>query len=209
MRNLYRLLCSVFFASILVAQDLPVAGNPDRLGFEPDLTLTGPPNNEPDAAAAATAAGPPAPTADLTKLQASLERAKRTAASFERLFKAGAAAKIEAERSAMKVIVITKDIAVAKAALAKTDLEQLKAKAESGDGAAAALKAAEEAVTAAEADAQRELATCAKAQLEAAQLNLFRWQKLLTVGAARKVDVTRAQEQLAALQRSQTQAPTP
>jgi hypothetical protein len=140
----------------------------------------------------------------VAKLEASLARAKRNTASLERLFKVGGVAKVEVERSALKEIVLKKDIALARLRIAQTEVEEIraKAKAEPGESTAAALKAAEEAAETANTVAKEETAVCRKAQLDAAELNLYRWRRLLAVGAARKVDVSRAQEQLAALQQA-------
>ena len=51
--------------------------------------------------------------------------------------------------------------------------------------------------------AQAAAANLAKAELDAAILNLQRQQKLLALGSARKSDVTRAEEKLAALKNGQ------
>jgi hypothetical protein len=121
-------------------------------------------------------------------IESDLERARKRAASAERLFRAGIIAKVEAEQRALRVVQLG-------ATLAEARLDEArKVVAETGkpvsDGEIA--KLAEEARIARE--------QCHRAELEAALRNLQRQKKLLALGSARKSDVNRAEEKLAELQ---------
>ena len=136
---------------------------------------------------------------DLAKLESDLAKAKKSAASGERLYRAGIIAKVESEERAMKVVRLEARLAAARLELAKHKLDEQKtqnrvveieAQLRAGeDQVAAAARAAEEAAT-----EQR------RAELDAALRNLERQQKLLALGSGRKADVSRAQKKLAELQ---------
>src|SRR3954468_10866711 len=127
-----RLLLPVFLASVASAQNLP-APAPKPLEFEPQLILTDP--NAPPAGGVTT---------DLEKLENGLQRAKRNAVADEALFKRGILAKVEAERSALKVVLLTSKLSDARLQAARTALENL------ADGSKEAKAAAEQAVQEAE-----------------------------------------------------------
>ena len=141
----------------------------------------------------------PAGEVDLAKLESDLAKAKKSAASGERLYRAGIIAKVESEERAMKVVRLEARLAAARLELAKQKLDEQKtqnrvveieAQLRAGeDQVAAATRAADEAAT-----EQR------RAELDAALRNLQRQQKLLALGSGRKADVSRAQKKLAELQ---------
>jgi hypothetical protein len=183
MRKLVRLF--LLFATLTAAaraQTLPApAAKP--LEFEPQLILTDP--NAPPAGGVTT---------DLAKLENGLQRAKRNAVVDEALFKRGILAKVEAERSVLKVVMLTSKLSDARLQAARTALENL------AEGSKEAKAAAEAAVREAEAAAKVDAEAWHKAQVGAAEVNLWRTQQLLSFGGATKAQVTRAKEQLAALQ---------
>jgi hypothetical protein len=116
-----------------------------------------------------------------------LARARKRAASADRLFRAGIIAKVEAEQRALRVVQL-------EAMLAEARLEEArKVAAETG-------KPESEIAGIAEA-ARVERERCHRAEIEAALRNLQRQKKLLALGSARKSDVNRAEEKLAELQR--------
>ena len=118
-----------------------------------------------------------------------LARARKRAASADRLFRAGIIAKVEAEQRVLRVVQL-------EAMLAEARLEEArKAAAETG-------KPGNESEIAGIAEAAR-IATerCHRAEIEAALRNLQRQKKLLALGSAHKSDVNRAEEKLAELQR--------
>jgi predicted pyridoxine 5'-phosphate oxidase superfamily flavin-nucleotide-binding protein len=182
MRKLTRLLLLSGLSATAVAQTLPApAAKP--LDFEPQLILTDP--NAPPAGGITT---------DLEKLENGLQRAKRNAVADEALFRRGILAKVEAERSVLKVVMLTSKLSEARVQAARAALEKL------ADGSKEAKAAAEQAVQEAEATAKADAEAWHKAQVGAAELNLWRTQQLLAWGGATKAQVARAKEQLAALQ---------
>ena len=131
---------------------------------------------------------------DLAKLESSLARAKKGAASGERLYRAGIISKVEAEERALKAVRL-------EAALAVAQLDETKRKAEEQRGAKPnESDAAATEVAAAEMLAQRATDERHRAELEMALRNLQRQQKLLALGSGRKADVNRAEKKLAELQ---------
>lgn len=137
-------------------------------------------------------------TVDLERLSKEVERAKRSAISAERLFRMGALAKVEAEQRALKAVRLQSDLENARLARIKTDA----AARDGGSKAEAAATAA--AVTDAELARAIEAAHAAakkreEAELAAAEANLTRQQKLLSLGSGRKADVARAERKLAEL----------
>ena len=120
-------------------------------------------------------------------IEEDLERARKRAASADRLFLAGIIAKVEAEQRVLRVVQL-------EAALAQARLEEArKAAAEKGKAESEIANIAEAARIATE--------RCHRAEIEAALRNLQRQKKLLALGSARKSDVNRAEQKLAELQR--------
>jgi hypothetical protein len=145
----------------------------------------------------------PTPSPDVSQLEKQLERANKSAASAERLYRAGVLAKVEAEQRALRVIRL-------QAELTKAQLAAIQKSTAANDGMVQTVQVQQASgqeskivlaqVTAA---AQAAAANLAKAELDAAILNLQRQQKLLALGSGRKSDVSRAEEKLAALKRGQ------
>ena len=183
---------------LLVAQEPP----PDAGSFEVEPPLLVQPDGRPTTPNESPVPGP-TPTRDLAQLEKQLERAKKSAASSERLWKAGVLAKVEAEQRTLRVVRLQAELAnaqlaeIQKSAPAEDTIVQTgRVQQASRDGLKAALA---QAIAA----AQIAAANLAKAELDAASLNLQRQQKLLALGSARKADVARAEEKLAALKRGQ------
>lgn len=135
---------------------------------------------------------------DPAHLEKELDRAKKRAASAERLRKIGALSKVEVEQRGLKVVRLESDLANARLSAAKEELASQQNRSP-GEISKAELAQAETSVARAIEAAQIAAANLARAELEAAEANLHRQQKLLVMGSARKSDVSRAEEKIAKL----------
>jgi hypothetical protein len=181
-----------FVAITLFAQE--PNKDPDSFDIEPPLLI---PNRESEQPAKDAPASPR--DVDLAKLEKEFERAKRNAAGAERLCRIGALSKLEAEQRVLRCVHLEFDLANARlicakeemlkkekqvtaGAIAKTDIAQTET------GLALAIEAAHAATS------KRE-----QAEIDAAEANVHRQEKLLALGSARKSDVQRAAQKLAEL----------
>ena len=174
---------ALFGILALIATVVNAQETDDSFEVEPPLL---PQNLKSDSAQEKSAA--PAPVLDVAKLEKDLERAQRSAASAERLYKMGALAKVEAESRALKVVRLQSDLESARLARAKEEAlaQQTQTNTTSTEGdLARAIQAAHAAA------AKRE-----QAEVQAAEINLFRQQKLLALGSGSKANVRRAEEKL-------------
>ena len=197
MRRLFIVIAaSALIACAHAADQLPQKHADEPMDFEPGLL----PNLD----------HAPAPIDSVSKLEAALERAKKGAASGERMFRAGIIAKVEAEKRVLKVVRLTADLAAARLEEAKSALADKRAEFDAGklsqeqlDAAQASVDAAFEASTAA-ADAWK------RAELAAAELNLSRQRQLLAAGIGNKSLVQRAVSEIAGLRsKAATKPPKP
>ena len=140
------------------------------------------------------------PAADPERIAASLEKARKNAASGERLYKSGIIAKVDAENRVLKVIRLEAELAAARLEFAKQTVAAQQVRFEAGEILEAELEAAKSAEGEAMKEAETAEAKKSQAELEAAELNLRRQQKLLAMGSGRKAEVNRAQEKVSALQ---------
>ena len=140
-----------------------------------------------------------APDSDVARLEKQFERAKRNAASAERLSKIGVLSKMEVEQRFLRVVRCDSDLANARLATAKEEVTAQESQVATGESTKDELEAAKSALAqlteAAELAAQKR----ERAELDFAEANLHRQEKLLRLGSARKSDVNRAQEKLAEL----------
>lgn len=176
----------------LMATTLSAQQPDDSFEVEPAIL----PQNLPNESSPSTSATP-APTLDLAKLEKDLERARKSAASAERLYKIGALAKVEAEARTLKVVRLQSDLENARLAQAKEEAlsqPEQKETGESVDATRAEGDLAHAIQAAHAAAAKRE-----QAELEAAEMNLFRQQKLLALGSGSKANVRRAEQKLTEL----------
>ena len=139
------------------------------------------------------------PEAEVARLEKQFQLAKQIAAPAARLYKIGVLSKGEMEQRLLKVIQCECNLAIARLAFCEEQIAALQSLDASGENAKDELAQARadlaQLTEAAEiASAKRE-----RAELEAAELNLRRQQKLLKLGVARESDVTRAEEKLAEL----------
>ena len=188
---------SATLAATSVAQDESAKEPEGPFEIEPEIL---PQNLKDDTALEKSTA--PAPTLDAAKLEKDLERAKRNAANAERLYKIGALAKVEAEARILKVVRIESDLESARLMQAKAQLLSEQNQSASATNAKTdAVKIDVDLARAIEA-AHAAVAKRRQAELDAAEINLRRQQKLLALGSGHKSDVARAEQKLAELKQS-------
>ena len=140
-----------------------------------------------------------APDGDVAQLEKQLDRAKKNASGAERLYKIGVLAKVEVEQRALKVARLESDFANAQLARAKNDLAAQESQLAAREGTKDELEAAKAAVAQLTEAAQIAAQKREGAELDAAEANLRRQQRLLRLGSAQKSDVARAEQKLAEL----------
>ena len=172
--------------------------SPENQSEEPDSFDIEPPILKENLSAESSSAAP-APDDDIARLEKQFERAKRNAASAERLCKIGVLSKMEVEQRFLRVVRCESDLANARLADAKEEVTAQESQVATGESTKDELEAAKRALAqlteAAELAAQKR----ERAELDVAEANLRRQEKLLRLGSARKSDVNRAQEKLAEL----------
>jgi hypothetical protein len=139
------------------------------------------------------------PDGDVARWEKQLERAKKNAAGAERLWKIGVLAKIEVEQRALKVIRCEAALAGARVAQAKERVAEQESRVASGESTKQELDVAKAALAPLVEASQKAVAKRETAELQSAEANLRRQQKLLKVGSAHKSDVTNAEEKVAEL----------
>ena len=186
------------FAATLAAQEqLPTDPN-EPMDIEPPLLIQETPNR--NIVYTTPAGADQKAPADPDQIAATLEKAKKSAASGERLYKSGIIAKVDAENRALKVIRFEADLAEAKLELAKQNVAVQESRLEAGEISEAEIEIAKSLAAAAAKESESAVAKKEKAELDAAMLNLQRQKKLLAMGSGRKSEVNRAQEKVSALQ---------
>jgi hypothetical protein len=141
----------------------------------------------------------PLPDGGVPRLEKQLERAKRNAAGAERLCKIGVLAKVEVEQRLLKVLRCESDLTNARLADAKEQVVEQESRIAAGENAKDELEAAKVALAQLTEAAELASRKRERAELDFAEANLRRQQKLLRLGSADKSDVNRAQEKLAEL----------
>jgi hypothetical protein len=181
-------------AMVALAVDQPAQNEseePDSFDIEPPIlkeNLSGEPS---------PAIG--TPDAELARLEKQLKRAKSNAAGAERLWKIGVLAKVEVEQRLLKVVRCESDFANARVASAKEKVAEQESRVASGENAKDELDAAKAVLVQLTEVAEVAATKRERAELEVAEANLRRQQKLLKLGSAEKSDVARAEEKLAEL----------
>jgi len=178
-------------AVIALAADQP--GNSDEPGefdIEPPILKQ---NLSDELAEAAT------PDGDVARCEKKLERAQRNAAGAERLWKIGVLAKVEVEQRALKAIKCEAELASARVVQAKGIVAEQESRVATGEATKQELEVAKTALAELIEAEQKAVAKRESAELEFAEANLRRQQKLLKLGSAHKSDVTNAEERLAEL----------
>ncbi len=172
--------------------------NPEEpLEIEPPLLIQESPNRN----IVNTSPGAPGQKeTDPERIQLALEKARKSAASGERMYKSGIIAKVEAENRALKVVRLEADLNAAKLEAAKQELAAQQSRIAAGEISEGEAEAAKSALLIATREAESAAAKKDRAELDAAMLNLQRQKKLLAMGSGRKSEVKRAEEKLSALQ---------
>ena len=181
-------------AIITLAAD-PSAKNksdePDALDIEPPILK----QNLSDAPLPETGT----PAAEVARFEKQLERAKRNADGAERLYKIGVLARVEVEQRSLKVVRTESDLANARVTQAKDKVADEESRVASGENAKDELDTAKAMLAQLTEAAQVAVTKRERAELEAAETNVRRQQKLLKLGSARESDVAHAEEKLAEL----------
>jgi multidrug resistance efflux pump len=139
------------------------------------------------------------PDGEVARWEKQLERAKRNAGGAERLWKIGVLAKIEVEQRALKVIKCEAELANARVVQAKERVSEQELRVASGESTKQELDVAKAALAQLIVTAEAAVAKREAAELEFAEANLRRQQRLLKLGSAHKSDVINAEEKLAEL----------
>jgi len=183
----------MFLTSAIIALAADQSSNSDEPGefdIEPPILKQ---NLSDELAEAAT------PDGDVARCEKKLERAKRNAAGAERLWKIGVLAKVEVEQRALKVIKCETELASARVGQAKETVAQQESRVASGETTKQELEVAKTALAQLIDAEQKAVAKRESAELESAEANLRRQQRLLKLGSAHKSDVSNAEEKLAEL----------
>lgn len=139
------------------------------------------------------------PDGDIARCEKKLERAKRNAAGAERLWKIGVLAKVEVEQRALKAVKCEAELAAARVAQAEGIVTEQESRVASGEATKQELDVAKMALAQLIEAQEKAAAKRESAELEFAEANLRRQQRLLKLGSAHKSDVTNAEEKLAEL----------
>ena len=139
------------------------------------------------------------PDGDVARCEKKLERSKRNAEGAERLWKIGVLAKVEVEQRALKMIKCETELASARVVQAKGIVAEQESRVASGESTKQELEVAKTALAQLIEAEQKAVAKRETAELEFAEANLRRQQRLLQLGSAHKSDVTNAEEKLAEL----------
>jgi hypothetical protein len=183
----------MFFTSAMIALAADQPNNSDEPGefdVEPPILKQ---NLSDELAEAGT------PDGDVARCEKKLERSKRNAAGAERMWRIGVLAKVEVEQRALKVIKCEAEVATARVGQAKGAVAQQESRVASGEATKQELEVTKAALAQLIEAEQKAVAKRESAELEFAEANLRRQQRLLKLGSAHKSDVTNAEEKLAEL----------
>ena len=139
------------------------------------------------------------PDGDVARCEKKLERAKQSAAGAERLWKIGVLAKMEVEQRALKAIKCEAELASARVVQAKGTVAERESRVTTGEVTKQELEATKTVLAQLIEAEQKAIAKRESAEVEFAESNLRRQQRLLKLGSAHKSDVTNAEEKLAEL----------
>ena len=132
-------------------------------------------------------------------MEKQFERAKRSAAGAERFCKIGALSKVEAEQRVLRLMRLEFDLTHARLARAKEEMLGKEKQFAAGEIGKADLAEAETTLALAIKAAHAATVRREQTELDAAEANVRRQEKLLALGSARKSDVIRAEQELAEL----------
>jgi hypothetical protein len=166
----------------------------DSFDIEPPLLI---PNR--DSESLAKPAPSPARDVDLAKLEKEFERAKRNLAGLDRLLKIGALSKLEVEQRKLRVVHLEFELANARLVAAKEQMLAKEKQLNAGAIAKTDVTPAENNLALAIQAAHAATIRREQVDIDAAEANVHRQEKLLALGSARKSDVERAVRKLTEL----------
>jgi hypothetical protein len=190
----------ITLSSLAVAGDKNSDPDPDSFDIEPPLLI---PNRDKDAPVESKSSSGSTP--DLATLEKQFERAKRNAAGLDRLLKIGALSKVEVEQRRLRVVHLEFDLANARLIAAKEQMLQKDQQFGASEIAKTDVIPTENNLALAIAAAHTASAKREQAEIDAAEANVHRQEKLLAFGRARKSDVARAEQKLADLKAQKNQ----
>src|SRR5690242_8575401 len=185
----------ITISSIAVAGDKSPDPDPDSFDVEPPLLI---PNRDAEKFASKSPAET-TPEIDLAKLEKQFERAKRGLAGLDRLLKIGALSRLEVEQRRLRVVHLEFDLANARLVTAKEQMLEKDKKLGAGEIPRTDVSPTENNLALAIQAAHTATARREQADIDAAEANVQRQQKLFALGSARKSDILRAEQKLADL----------
>jgi hypothetical protein len=189
-------------ALLVTTSSIALAGNkssdlePDSFDIEPPLLI---PNRDNQALEESASPNDSPREVDLAKLEKEFERAKRNIAGLDRLLKIGALSKLEVEQRRLRVVHLEFQLAEARLVAAKEQMLQKDKQVSAGEIAKTDVSPTENSLALAIQAAHAAQAKSSQADIDAAEANVQRQEKLLALGSARKKDVDRAVQKLADL----------
>jgi hypothetical protein len=187
-------------ALLVTINSIALAGNkspdpePDSFDIEPPLLI---PNRDKESPAQSTSSTGAAP--DVAKLEKQFEWAKRNAAGLDRLLRIGALSKLEVEQRKLRVVHLESDLANARLIAAKDQMLQKDKQVNSREIEKTDVASTENDLALAIQAAHTASTKREQADIDAAEENVHRQEKLLALGSARRSDVARAEQKLAEL----------
>jgi hypothetical protein len=186
----------ITISSIALAGDKSPDLEPDSFDIEPPLLI---PNRDQEPLAEAKALNDSPSDVDLAKLERQFERAKRNLAGLDKLLKIGALSRLEVEQRKLRVIHLEFELANARLVAAKEQMLQKDKQLNTGEIAKTDVTPAENNLALAIEAAHSASTKREQADIDAAEANVHRQEKLVALGSARKSDVARAEHKLAEL----------
>ena len=189
-------------ALLITIGSVAVAGNkssdpdPDSFEIEPPLLI---PNRDFEKSTESDSSLGSARKVDLDKLEKQFERAKKNLTGLDRLLKIGALSKLEVEQRRLRVIHLEFDLANARLVTAKEQMLEKDKKLGAGEIPRTDVSPTENNLALAIQAAHTATARREQADIDAAEANVQRQQKLFALGSARKSDILRAEQKLADL----------
>ena len=186
----------ITISSIAVAGNQPSDPDPGSFDIEPPLLI---PNRDLEKSAESKSSTDSAREVDLDKLEKQFERAKRNLAGLDRLLKIGALSKLEVEQRRLRVVHLEFELANARLVSAKEQMLQKDKQVSAGEIAKTDVSPVENNLALAIQAAHTATTRREQADIDAAEANVHRQEKLLALHSARKSDVARAEQKLAEL----------
>jgi len=181
-------------SAVVFVESKATSPDPDSFDVEPPVLI---PNRDDEKAA--TTEPSAARDVDLAKLEKEFERAKRSIAGLDRLLKIGALSKVEVEQRRLRIVHLEFDLANARLVAAKEKMLEKDGQLSAGEIAKADVTPTENSLALAIEAAHAASTKRQQADIDAAEANVHRQEKLLALGSARKSDVARAAQKLAEL----------